>query len=170
MKSIQNGATLAVALLLLLVITLIGVGTIQVTQMQEKMSGNLQDKEMSFLATESAVAAGEAWLLAQTSQPDVNIGNCGSYPCVQSVYENLNLAAQTSAWWSSRSAEYSLNLNKITTKPRYITEYLQFVPDTPVVGNGTQNHGVTYYQVTGHGNGATDSAASVIQTTVARRF
>lgn len=166
----QRGATLAVALLLLLVITLLGVTAIQVTHMQEKMSSNLQNKELSFAAAESALSAGEAWILGQTHEPTVYT-TCTTYPCVQEPYQNVNLATQTSPWWQQRSAEYTPTIDGIYTKPRFIIEFMQFVPDSPVVGSSaTKSTGVFYYQVTARGTGATDEAVTILQTTVARRY
>ena len=166
----MNGATLAVSLLLLFVITLLGISTIQTTQMQEKMSANLQDKERSFMAAESALAAGENWLQSLDTEPAVTT-LCQTYPCVQDRYVNVNLEEQDSTWWQTRSAAYPGNLSHISTPPRYIIEYLQFVPDSPVIGTNKQNiAGVHYYQVTARGTGSSDEAVSVLQTSVSRRF
>lgn len=165
----QNGATMAVMLLMLFVITLLGVSAIQVTHMQEKMTANLQDKEMSFRAAETALAAGEDWLLAQTSEPAVTAG-CSAFPCVQESFLNFSYTAQTSSWWQSNSAVYTSQLDNITTSPRYIIEFIQFVPDTPVIGTAGASSGVYFYRVTARGTGSTNEAVTVLQATVARRF
>jgi len=165
----QRGATLAVTLLMLLVITLLGISTIQVTNMQEKMTANLQDKELSFRAAESALAAGETWLLAQTTVP-LPKTTCSAYPCVQEEYDNLNIAGQTLSWWQGHSAPYTAGLQNILTAPRYFVEFLQFVPDSPVLGTATASSGVYYYQITARGTGSTDDSVSILQTTIARRF
>lgn len=166
---LQRGATLAVALILLLVVTLLGMSAVQMTQMQEKMSANLEDKTLAFNAAESAVVAGEKWLLGLSSEPAIQT-TCASLPCVHEPY-SLDFATQTNAWWNANAASYSTALKNIATPGRYLVEYLQYVPDSPVVGNAsTVNRGVYYYQVTARGTGATDNAVSIIQTTVARRF
>ncbi len=51
----QNGAALIVGLVLLVVITLVGVGAMQSTTLQEKMAGNLRDSNLSFQASEAAL-------------------------------------------------------------------------------------------------------------------
>ena len=166
----MKGATLAVSLLLLFVITLLGVSSIQTSQMQEKMSANLQDKERSFIAAESALAAGEAWINSLASIP-IPVVSCQAHPCVQERYVNPSYTDQDSAWWSSRSAAYNGSLSNIATAPRYIIEYLQFVPDSPVIGNNQQNTaGVHYFQITVRGTGSNNDAVTVLQTTAARRF
>ena len=166
----QQGATLAVALIFLFLITLLGVSAIQVTSMQEKMSSNLQDKEFSFNAAESALAAGEKWVLDLTREP-TTFTLCSPYPCVQETYINITLGTQTESWWQSHSASYSTPLDNITTSPRYIIEFLQFVADSPVLGDSSvKSKGTFYYKITARGTGSSDNSVSVLQTTIGRRF
>ncbi|KTC69513.1 Tfp pilus assembly protein PilX [Legionella birminghamensis] len=166
----QRGAVLAVSLLLLLIITLLAISAVQVTQMQEKMSANLQNKELSFLAAETALIAGENWVLTQSRQPQVYT-LCTNFPCAQELYENIDFASQPDSWWKTNSAQYNSNLKQVSSKPRYIIEFLQFVPDSPVIGSSSsKSTGVFYYQVTAKGYGFSDEAVTVLQTTVGRRF
>lgn len=51
----QRGAALVVGLILLVVVTLVGVGAMQTTTLQEKMAGNLRDSNLSFQAAEAAL-------------------------------------------------------------------------------------------------------------------
>ncbi|MEI2743120.1 MAG: PilX N-terminal domain-containing pilus assembly protein [Candidatus Competibacter sp.] len=51
----QRGAALVVGLILLVVVTLVGVGAMQSTTLQEKMAGNLRDSNLSFQAAETAL-------------------------------------------------------------------------------------------------------------------
>jgi Tfp pilus assembly protein PilX len=58
----QQGAALVVGLLLLLVVTMVGVSSMRNTTIQEKMSGNLRDQNLSFQAAETALNTGESIL------------------------------------------------------------------------------------------------------------
>jgi type IV pilus assembly protein PilX len=166
----QQGATLAVTLILLFLMTLIGISAMQVTQMEEKMSSNLQDKELSFTAAESALASGEAWVLGQSHQPAV-VSSCSAFPCVLQTYQNLNYTTQTSSWWSTNSAAYGSTLSNVTTPPRYFVEFVQFVPDSPTMGDSSvKSTGVFYYQVTSRGTGSSDNSSSILQSNVGRRY
>lgn len=170
MMNHQKGATLAISLLLLLVITLLGVSAMQVTHMGEKMSANLQDKLLSFSAAESALKAGEAWVLSQPVQPKVHI-TCSSQPCVQEQKHNLDFAGQNESWWLANSAVYPASLTDVATPPRYFIEFMQFVPDSPIIGSSSvKSTGVFYYQITARGTGASNDSISILQTTVARRY
>lgn len=164
----QKGATLAVALILLLVSTLIGVSSIQVTSMQEKMSSNTQDMVTAFEAAESALIAGEQWILSLSAHP-VPIVKCQSFPCVQQQSTDAFPQDKNDAWWTSNSASYSGSLGNVSTAPRYYIEFLEFVPDSPAIGSAVIG-GVYYYRVTARGTGNTSSATSILQTTFARRY
>ena len=58
----QRGAVLAVCLLLLLVLTLIGVSSMQGTLLEEKMAGNTTDRNLAFQNTESAIREAEIFV------------------------------------------------------------------------------------------------------------
>ena len=67
MKNKQQGAVLAVSLIMLLVMTLLGISSLQGTTIEEKMAGNLMDRIRSFEAAESALREGEEQLAAATA-------------------------------------------------------------------------------------------------------
>lgn len=54
----QSGAALAIALVLLVVVTLVGLASIRGTTLQEKMAGNQYDRGVAFQAAEAALALG----------------------------------------------------------------------------------------------------------------
>lgn len=56
----QSGVVLVVSLIMLLLLTLIGVTSSQVTSLEEKMAGNSRNYNLAFQAAESALRAGEA--------------------------------------------------------------------------------------------------------------
>ena len=55
----ERGVVLVMAMVFLLILTLIGVTTMSTTVLQEKMAGNMQDKNAAFQAAESALTSGE---------------------------------------------------------------------------------------------------------------
>jgi type IV pilus assembly protein PilX len=166
----QQGATLAISLLLLLIITLLGISALSVTQMQERMSSNFQDKTLSFTAAESALYSGENWILNLTTLPAIS-ATCSQYPCVQTEDLAINWTNKNQSWWNSHSAAYANHLTDVTTSPRYTIEFIQFVPDSPMMGTITQSSAGTYYfKITSRGTGGSDTTETILQTTIARRF
>lgn len=58
----QHGAVLVISLIFLLLMTIIGVTSIQTTILQERMAGNVRDHNRALQAAEMALRAGEVWL------------------------------------------------------------------------------------------------------------
>lgn len=67
----QRGAVLIVSLIFLLVMTLVGVTAMQGTNMQERMSSNMQDRNVAFQAAEAALRLGEEWLQRNESKENI---------------------------------------------------------------------------------------------------
>ncbi|MES2491526.1 MAG: PilX N-terminal domain-containing pilus assembly protein [Pseudomonadota bacterium] len=72
----QRGIALAAALILLILVTIIGIAAIRGTTVQQRMTANFFDREVSFQNTEAGLAAGAAAL---------NAGGAVVYNCVGSV-------------------------------------------------------------------------------------
>ncbi len=60
----QQGSALVISLVFLVVMTLIAVGAMRDTTLQERMAGNLRDRSLAFQAAEGALREGENWLLS----------------------------------------------------------------------------------------------------------
>ena len=58
----QQGFVLVVCLILLLVLTLIGIASVQNTALEEKMAGNDRNRELAFQSAEAALRVGESGL------------------------------------------------------------------------------------------------------------
>ncbi|PJI46436.1 MAG: pilus assembly protein PilX [Pseudomonas sp.] len=61
----ERGAVLLVSLVMLVLLTLIGLAGMRMVQLEERMAGNLRDRQMAFQAAEAALRAGEATALAR---------------------------------------------------------------------------------------------------------
>mgnify|MGYP005856908813 CR=1 FL=1 len=63
----QRGATLIIALVMLLLISILAIGGMQGSVMQERMASNSQDQTISFQAAETALRQGEDNLMNNTA-------------------------------------------------------------------------------------------------------
>ncbi len=63
----QRGATLVIALLILVLIMMIGITAVSTSNTQYKLAGNLQFEDGAMNNAEAAVAAAENWLMTSTS-------------------------------------------------------------------------------------------------------
>jgi len=87
----SRGMALVVSLLLLVAITLLGVSAIRNTTMQEKMSANLNEREVakqvaeatvSFASTQLAFVNGASWYIAALPTPQVGIVDPWNNPLI----------------------------------------------------------------------------------------
>lgn len=176
----QAGAALVVSLILLLVLTLIGVTGMRSASMEEKMAGNMRDRNVAFQAAESGVRTGEKWIADRTEPPPTTVNPGENLSAGTNVYTPdatlPTLANQDQAWWDNddhtRAGEVLQDTagdDLVAEQPRYLLQYLDFRPDSFDVGveEPTGRH---FYRVTGHGTGVSTTARAVIQTTFVKRF
>lgn len=94
----QNGFSLLVVLVFLIILALLGFSAVQNTLIQEKITGNNNEKNISFLAAEAALREAEIYLgtvddipVSSGSQPyssavNVNISGVASNPTYTITY------------------------------------------------------------------------------------
>ncbi|MBW5411704.1 PilX N-terminal domain-containing pilus assembly protein [Pseudomonas sp. MAG002Y] len=61
----EKGAVLLVALIVLLLMTIIGISSMRVTSLQERMAGNMRDQNLAFQGAETAMRQAEALVLSK---------------------------------------------------------------------------------------------------------
>lgn len=169
----QNGAVLIISLFILLIMTLIGITSMSTTSLEEKMAGNMRDKNIALQASEAALEDGEGWLASLGSEPS-DTTSCGSPPCnVWALNILPNLADQSQSWWQGNAREYgtagSKDVNDVNTDPYYVIEAQAYVRDNLDSGQNPPT-GRSFYRVTARGTGGTDDAQAVLQSTFVKRF
>lgn len=108
----QTGAALVVSLMILLAVTIIGIASMRSSMMEEKITANLRDKELSWQASNMALREPESWMNAQLDPANVlddkSEGKlCTSSGCSNSVQvwepgsKDWSDAATVAAWWGS---------------------------------------------------------------------
>ena len=169
----QAGVALIIGLVMLLLVTIIGLAAMQTTNMEEHMAGNMQDRMAAFQAAEAALRAGESWVGAQTTEPDV-VDTCSSAPCDVWTLDASGLGGlsdKSNSWWQSNGRGYGANLASTANEPRYVVEFQAYVPDSLGVGHSyTGSTGRNYYRITAHGTGGSDKARVVLKSTTTKRF
>ncbi|WKJ89761.1 PilX N-terminal domain-containing pilus assembly protein [Methylomonas montana] len=163
----QAGVVLAVSLIMLLLLTLIGVTGARVTGLDEKMAGNMRDRNLAFQAAESALNAGETAAAATTisacpANPANPTGfyqsrdaNCDGVPETTPIWNSVN--------WNTQSVLYSGTLADISTNPRYIVEDMGLTcvsPTTPCPAADQRRN----FRITARATGGTADSVVMLQS------
>jgi type IV pilus assembly protein PilX len=171
----QRGAVLVVSLLLLLVMTLLGLGASQSTRLQERMAGNQRDLELALQGAEAGLRAAED-LLPSDDIVDLCTSpgtTCDAYEentLVNSSQLALDLARQSDEWWETWSTEYPApdSLNSLQQPPQFVNERVARMRDTLSEGDPSIKVVREYYRSTARSRGLTDSAQVIVQSTYGR--
>ena len=152
----QQGATLVVGLILLLIMTLIGVTAMKSTALEEKMAGTLRNKVLAQGGVESALREAESFLwgyFADSNGLELIADENGTFG-VYTLDAPQALNFRQSERWVSAGTEHPYDFTDATgnaslsTNPRYIIEEINtgtdgnfFAPPTFGYGGGSGSDG-----------------------------
>jgi len=161
----QHGAVLIVSLLILLVMTVIGVTAMQVTVLEERMAGNMRDKDIAFQAAESALRNAEA-IMSKAVIPAFN-NSSGHY--AWDLPTGVSLDIDENSWWNTaanRATYDTSTLAGVKTQPLYIIQQLS--PGMSKGGGGSLEGGtaggIGLFRITARGVGGSSNAVAMVQS------
>lgn len=177
----QTGVVLFMSLVILLILTILGLSSVQTTSLQERMSRNARDSNLAFQAAESALRDGEDRLETLTSLSEFDDGTTGHF------YEND--PGEVPNWKDAAEVDWSPSsdsctgcipaetaIGGIATQPKYIVEHVKTVisDDDRLnlnnIGVDTGSGKTQVFRVTAFGVGGTDSARVMLQSTYGKRY
>lgn len=179
----QRGAVLIVSLMLLLVMTLLGLGASQSTRMQERMAGNQRDMELAMQGAEAGLRASESRV--SQSVPDTKVfddacdnglppgpdTDCFTFAKLFFVdaakTTPLDLSKQTDDWWRTYAKKYTEDTG-LARAPQYVNEYYKESPDTISDGGSYLKVVRDFYRVTSRSSGMSNTSNVVVETSYAR--
>jgi type IV pilus assembly protein PilX len=145
-RSRQRGVALAMAMILLIVITLVGIAAVSGTLGQQKMSGNFYDRQVAFQETEAAMrVAALAIQTATTSTPaPAGFLNCAASSgnvCQSNPFTDPGVTATPTAVTTTQYQYGGL----VAGQPQYFVQYMgNFqVPNPPVKQTSKGSYGQT---------------------------
>ena len=168
----QSGAVLIISLIMLLLLTLIGTTSMQTTSLEEKMAGNMRDRNLAFQAAESALNAGEseATTAAKAALPITCPG--ANPPGYYLPFDaNCDGTKETTPIWdyaaiwsdNNKSVKLTINLAHLSENPRYIIEYMGITCTTNVTPCPSLNQKKTY-RVTSRAVGGSANTVVMLQS------
>ncbi len=177
----QRGVVLVTALIVLVIMTILGLASINTTTLQSKMTGNLRETNAAFQAAEAGLQAGLIYIEKNFVPPMAGSG---------AVYRGCTVGSSTSTadclyldnaiddWsgGSTPSAGTSFNdlvalinaadqpLSAVASPPRVLIDERQVRTDMEV---GATTY--YYYTVSAVGTGPAGQGRSILQTTIVKR-
>jgi len=164
----QSGSALIISLIILVAMTLIGITAMRTTVLEEKMAGNMRNKEIAFQAAEATLRAAERYIqnnVISTVAFDTD-GSDGLYNHDDvRIWENISWTDADSLENSDFNSSYN-----VATPPRFVIQHLSTTGDSDKVvldniGEGTGGGNVETFLITARGTGTTDNAVVYIQST-----
>lgn len=184
----QRGVVLIIALVMLLILTLIGVAGLRDTQLQERMAGGAQDRELALQAAETALRTAEGAITSGNAAADNNGDqyrdyrapldggldsvaglqrqNSGGVPVIESVY-----------WrdvydWTGNGGNNSFSdgtsLSGLSAQPLYVIERLPYsysaVPGSFNASGTAGDPLVSDYIITARAVGSSPDAVVILQS------
>ena len=165
----QKGIALFISLVLLLVLTIVGVSSVQTTSLEERMARNAHDSVLAFQAAEMALRQAEEWLIANAPEA-TDFSNAGTNGLWTVAPFGVAPRWETAGAWSSgNTIQVPVAVANVDSQPRYMIEYLASIDQTAdqyELGRGypVLNETINVFRVTARGVGGTDSAQVLLQS------
>ncbi|MCY4472950.1 MAG: PilX N-terminal domain-containing pilus assembly protein [Kistimonas sp.] len=140
MREKQSGAALIVAMVVLLLLTLLGTGSIQTVTFDARLSKGMQDRSYAFQLAETGLRTAESLLssIEDAQAVAAQAGAAGMH------FETGTADYFDSAYWQT------IALGTAAHPVKIVVQRWRFVSDSLVVG-ARQPGGITYYLVTSRG-------------------
>lgn len=158
----QKGSALVISLIMLLIISLLAIGGLRSTILQERMSANLYDRELAFQAAEAALRAGERFL---ATTPPATIPNANGLYDLNNASRPDWLAATATATHDPLDA-FVLNpgLDAVAVQPQYFIERIGITPPGTETELGVPVPPVSFYRITARGFGGTADSVVIVSS------
>lgn len=169
----QQGAVLAIGLILLLVLSLVGVTNMNKVTTAENLAGNERDANLAFQAAEAALLEGEhkISILPAGTAPNP-VGNCSGIACKTAIldkrdeiWKDPNWDAKSRVLSDDNIAGNDYGVGILAAAPTYMIEFL--ANDEEDASNPIQLY---YYRITARAKGSTPESEVILQSVYRRPF
>lgn len=165
-KTQQKGATLFTALVFLIMLTLLGANVAQMSNLEERMSGNTRNRDLAFQAAEGALtyveqnlAAGDNIRSKLPAPPNITTGGEVATGLLNIDVDLPNTVEYWNGFdWSNESIEADIVVNQVASKPRYVVERF---PDVGTAPNIKEK-----YRVTARSEGGDSTTVVILQSII----
>lgn len=158
----QRGAVLITSLIFLIIITLIGITAMQNAVLEERMAGNMHDRNLAFQSAEAALRDAEEFLAQRTRDDPMEMVDFNNAHGLYRLANSGNFHWEVDATWSgSASRVYGDTLDHVAEQPRYIIEPIQLLP----LDASAPPPAPYLFRITARGVGGSETAVVLLQST-----
>ncbi|WP_286240306.1 pilus assembly PilX family protein [Neptuniibacter halophilus] len=154
----QNGATLIISMIFLLILTVIGLAGMEVVSMEEKIAGNARSRNIAFQAAEAALLEGEALIKA---------GNLPAFDGSDGFFQPARTGAPVWLevdWAGNEVRAYTgVGFQELEQSPAYIIEDYGPAPEGSLELNQPER-ARRFYRVTSRSAGLNRNTEVILQT------
>lgn len=175
----QRGAVLIFCLVFLLVLTMMGVTSMESAVLEERMAGNMQDFNAAFQAAESSLQTAESWLQNQLNWPATSSDGSTTVwsrdsmdpDATDSLHWWQDSARDSYSWWNANGIEVG-TVEGVASAPHYVIEEVSTIStgQSIGIGSGLQNRVRVFHRVTARGSGVGDAAVVQLQSTFVKSY
>lgn len=161
----QRGATLIISMIFLLILSIIGLSGMEVTGLEERMAGNMRDKNMAFQSAEAALREGENLLENTVILPSFD-GSNGFYALPINGDKRWDIVD-----WTSSAAVRNYTgpgFDELSAASAYLIEDLATASSSDSLEVGVPADTKRYYRVTSQARGLSTSAEVILQSVYKR--
>lgn len=174
----ERGAVMIVALMILLLMTVFGISTMDSNVLEERMAGNMRDRNTAFQAAESALRAAEIWIEGQADLHNMPLRNVSDPADTNPLWDfsapdpdsSNNVSwweERDSTWWTGKAVLLNAgdgnDLPGVAAQPGYIIEKMPLSTESLESAQSLDTTDI-YLQVTARGVGGSDSTVVVLQS------
>lgn len=169
----QRGIALAMGLLFLLLLTIIGVTSMNTSILQERMAGNMRDQDIALQAAETSLRYGEE--LLRQIPPDTLCNSppiTGPAPDSNGVWGNGSTNIDDPAWWSSWGITLmqdgsTKQVVEASEDPRHVFERITYISDSKNIldpdAYGKLPSRKFFFRISARGVGRTSTSQAVLR-------
>lgn len=166
----QSGLALVISLIFLVVLTMLGLTSMQGTMTEIAMSGNLRESNLSFQTAEMGLISGEEYVETSASKTVYN----GSNGLFSTTDDDPDYFDDTN--WASVQTS-TATIYDVYSKPKFIIKYLgdrsqNEVASVNIGGYGSAQPGktVSNFRVTSRGYGQTERSTTMVQSYYGKEY
>ncbi|TDJ36774.1 MAG: pilus assembly protein PilX [Gammaproteobacteria bacterium] len=172
-RSRNQGVVLFISLVMLLILTIMGVSTVQTTTLEFRMAGNDYDSLLAFQAAESALRDAEDFLDGVTSIVNFTSTGTNGLWTVADLGDPARWEA-AGVWTGANSIVATTAVAGVADQPRFIIEHAAsvireenaYLIEDPYGSSATDR--MEIFRVTARGVGGTASTRVLLQSTYGR--